>query len=190
MHTIKEAYEQLLAEGYIYSKERSGYYIAPFEFDWLQQEQPPVFTPSISNANDIQFDFTNGHVDNEAFPYAVWHKLIKKHFNSNNLSTSPWEGEATLRTEIARYVERSRGVVCAASQVFVYSGTQSQLQALCHFLGGTTRVGLEEPGFKRVRAVLQQCGLSTEAIPVDNSGLHFLQQQFTCYTQHQLINFL
>lgn len=171
VHTIKEAYEQLLAEGYIYSKERSGYYIAPFDFDWLQQEQPPVFTPSISNANDIQFDFTNGHVDNEAFPYAVWHKLIKKHFNSNNLSTSPWEGEATLRTEIARYVERSRGVVCAASQVFVYSGTQSQLQALCHFLGGTTRVGLEEPGFKRVRAVLQQCGLSTEAIPVDNSGV-------------------
>ncbi|WP_249727423.1 GntR family transcriptional regulator, partial [Bacillus paralicheniformis] len=67
-HTIKEAYEQLLAEGYIYSKERSGYYIAPFDFDRLQQEQPPVFTPSISNANDIQFDFTNGHVDNEAFP--------------------------------------------------------------------------------------------------------------------------
>lgn len=173
VHTIKEAYEQLLAEGYIYSKERSGYYIAPFEFDWLQQHvQQQVAAPSTINPqDDIQFDFTNGHVDNEAFPYAVWHKLMKKHFNCDNLSTSPWEGETVLRMEIARYVERSRGVVCDASQVFVYSGTQSQLLALCLFLGSTTRVGLEEPGFKRVRAIIQQCGLSTEAIPVDNSGI-------------------
>ncbi|WDU79856.1 MULTISPECIES: PLP-dependent aminotransferase family protein [Lysinibacillus] len=171
VHTIKEAYEQLLAEGYIYSKERSGYFIAPFELDWLQQVPRSVSVPSINIPNNIQFDFTNGHVDNEAFPYATWHKLTKKHFNSNNLSTSPWEGETSLRTEIARYVERSRGVTCDASQVFIYSGTQSQLQALCHFLGSATRVGLEEPGFKRVRAVLQQCGLSTEAIPVDYSGV-------------------
>ncbi|WP_155592578.1 PLP-dependent aminotransferase family protein [Lysinibacillus cavernae] len=176
VHTIKEAYEQLLAEGYIYSKERSGYYIAPFELDWLQQVQQHDSPPSIITPNDIQYDFNNGHVDNKAFPYAVWHKLIKKHFNMNNLSTSPWEGEAILRTEIARYVERSRGVVCDASQVFVYSGTQSQLQALCHFFGSTTRVGLEEPGFKRVRAILQQCGLSTVAIPVDKSGITLPQK--------------
>lgn len=87
VHTIKEAYEQLLAEGYIYSKERSGYFIAPFEFDWLQQVPRHVSVPSNNIPNNIQFDFTNGHVDNEAFPYAAWHKLIKKHFNSNNLST-------------------------------------------------------------------------------------------------------
>ncbi len=103
VHTIKEAYEQLLAEGYIYSKERSGYYIAPFEFDWLQQHiQQQVTAPSTINPqDDIQFDFTNGHVDNEAFPYAVWHKLMKKHFNCDNLSTSPWEGETVLRMEIS-----------------------------------------------------------------------------------------
>lgn len=77
VHTIKEAYEQLLAEGYIYSKERSGYFIAPFEFDWLQQVPQHVSVPNNNIPNNIQFDFTNGHVDNEAFPYAAWHKLIK-----------------------------------------------------------------------------------------------------------------
>lgn len=171
VHTIKEAYEQLLAEGYIYSKERSGYFIAPFEFEWGQQLKPhtsPAITPI---TYDIKFDFNNGHVDKEAFPISIWHKLLKKHFNVNNLTTSPWQGEALLRTEIARYVERSRGVTCEASQVFVYSGTQSQLQALCHFFGPKTHVGLEEPGFKRVRAILQQCGLTTHAIPVDHSGV-------------------
>ncbi|MGE7696263.1 PLP-dependent aminotransferase family protein [Lysinibacillus sp. NPDC094177] len=171
VHTIKEAYEQLLAEGYIYSKERSGYFIAPFEFEWEQQQKQHLSTAIISTTYTIKFDFNNGHVDKEAFPFSIWHKLLKKHFYVDNLTTSPWQGEAILRTEIARYVERSRGVACEASQVFVYSGTQIQLQALCHFFGSKAHVGLEDPGFKRVRATLQQCGLTTHAIPVDNSGV-------------------
>ncbi len=171
VHTIKEAYEQLLAEGYIYSKERSGYFIAPFEFEWGQQLKQHTYASSIPIVDNIKFDFNNGHVDKEAFPISIWHRLLKKHFNVNNLTTSSWQGEVILRMEIARYVERSRGVACEASQVFVYSGTQSQLQALCHFLGPKTHVGLEEPGFKRIRATLQQCGLTTHAIPVDNSGV-------------------
>lgn len=176
VHTVKEAYEQLLAEGYVYSKERAGYFIAPFEFDWLQQVQQQNPPTSTIISNDVHYDFHNGHVDNEAFPYSIWHKLLKKHLNNNNLSTSPWEGELVLRSEIARYVERSRGVICDASQVFIYCGTQSQLQALSHFFGPLTRVGIEEPGFKRVRATLQQCGLSAEAIPVDNAGITLPQK--------------
>ncbi|MGE7675660.1 PLP-dependent aminotransferase family protein [Lysinibacillus sp. NPDC094403] len=171
IHTIKEAYEQLLAEGYIYSKERYGYFIAPFEFEWEQQQKQHISTAITPTTYTIKFDFNNGHVDKEAFPFSIWHKLLKKHFNVDNLTTSPWQGEAILRTEIARYVERSRGVACEASQVFIYSGTQNQLQALCHFFGSKAHVGLEEPGFKRVRATLQQCGLTTHAIPVDNSGV-------------------
>ncbi|MGE6604582.1 PLP-dependent aminotransferase family protein [Lysinibacillus fusiformis] len=171
VHTVKEAYEQLLAEGYVYSKERSGYFIAPFEFDWVQDEQQHEVPLRTIISNDIQYDFHNGHVDNEAFPYSLWHKLLKKHVNRNNLSTSPWAGEDVLRSEIARYVQRSRGVVCDASQVFVYGGTQSQLQALSLFLGPQSKVGVEEPGFKRAHTTLRQCGLSTKAIPVDKAGI-------------------
>lgn len=93
VHTIKEAYEQLLAEGYIYSKERAGYFIAPFEVDWLQQKQQPPSISVMPTVNHIQFDFNNGHVDNEAFPYAIWYKLIKRHFTVDNLTISPWQGE-------------------------------------------------------------------------------------------------
>ncbi|EON73720.1 PLP-dependent aminotransferase family protein [Lysinibacillus sphaericus] len=171
IHTIKEAYEQLLAEGYIYSKERSGYFIASFEFEWLQLPKKEKPAPLKTTINTIKFDFHNGHVDKQAFPFSTWHKLMKKHFHANNLSISPWQGEDILREKIAQYVGRSRGVICEASQVFVYSGTQTQLQALCHFFGQQSHVGLEEPGFKRVRATLHQCGLPIHAIPVDNSGI-------------------
>lgn len=171
VHTIKEAYEQLLAEGYIYSKERSGYYIAPFELEWLQQSHSQNAVFLSTNDNTIKIDFNNGHVDKAAFPLKAYNKLIKKHFTVDVLSTSPWQGESALRQEIANYVGRSRGVICEPAQVFIYSGTQSQLQALCQYFGPKTQVGLEEPGFKRVRATLQQCGLPTHPIPVDNSGI-------------------
>lgn len=172
VHTIKEAYEQLLAEGYIYSKERSGYFVAPFEFEWIQMQKQDKTTPLLMpNKETIQFDFSNGHVDKEAFPLSTWQKLMKKHFTVDNLSASPWQGEKTLREEIAKYVGRSRGVDCEASQVFIYSGTQSQLQALCLFLGPQTHVGLEDPGFKRVRSIFQLFGLSIHSVAVDNSGI-------------------
>ncbi|MFJ7668730.1 PLP-dependent aminotransferase family protein [Lysinibacillus sp. NPDC097195] len=171
VHTIKEAYEQLLAEGYIYSKERSGYYIAPFDLEWLQQSQSKDVAFLSTSEDTVKFDFNNGHVDKTAFPLKTYQKLLKKHFTVDVLSTSPWQGEFALRQEIAHYVNRSRGVMCEPSQVLVYSGTQSQLQALCHFFGPEIEVGLEEPGFKRVRVTLQQCGLAIHPIPVDNLGI-------------------
>ena len=176
VHTIKEAYEQLLAEGYIYSKERSGYYIAQLEFEWLQPLQTEKSAPLPMTEQSVTYDFSNGHVDKDAFPFSIFHKLMKQHFTINSLSTSPWQGEAALRQEIAKYVGRSRGIHCEASQVFIYSGTQSQLQALCHYFGPQTHVGLEEPGFKRVRATLQQCGLPIYPIAVDNLGVTIPQQ--------------
>lgn len=171
IHTVQEAYEQLLAEGYIYSKERLGYFIAPFEFEWDQHLQKHTSPASSAISHMIKYDFHNGHVDKTAFPFTSWHKLLKKHLNMGNLTTSPWQGEWTLREEIARYVARSRGVQCEASQVFVYSGTQNQLQALCHFFGSKTHVGIEDPGFKRVCSTVQQCGLFAHVIPVDKSGV-------------------
>ncbi len=78
VHTIKEAYEQLLAEGYIYSKERSGYFIASFQFEWLQLPQKDKQAPIQPLTNTIKFDFHNGHVDKDAFPFSTWHKLMKK----------------------------------------------------------------------------------------------------------------
>ncbi|CAM5700992.1 GntR family transcriptional regulator OS=Lysinibacillus sphaericus OX=1421 GN=LS41612_21505 PE=3 SV=1 [Lysinibacillus sphaericus] len=137
VHTIKEAYEQLLAEGYIYSKERSGYYIAQLEFEWLQPLQTEKSASLPMTEQSVTYDFSNGHVDKDTFPFSIFHKLMKQHFTINSLSTSPWQGEAALRQEIAKYVGRSRGIHCDPSQVFVYSGTQSQLQALCHYFGFT-----------------------------------------------------
>lgn len=172
VHTVKEAYEQLDAEGFIYSKERSGYFVSPFEFEWQQIKETKLTQP-VTETSPIttEIDFHNGHVDASSFPFTSWRKLFKKYLQPENLVNSPWQGEPTLRFEIARYVQRSRGVQCDSSQVFIFGGTQHQLQALCHFFGSTSIAGIEEPGFKRARAIFHQYCHHTYHIAVDENGV-------------------
>ncbi|MGG0657658.1 PLP-dependent aminotransferase family protein [Rummeliibacillus pycnus] len=172
VHTVKEAYEQLDAEGFIYSKERSGYFVAPFEFEWQQSNNTkPPSTSIETNFSKIDIDFHNGHIDTASFPFSSWRKLYNKHFQPENLINNTSQGEPSLRYEIANYVHRSRGVQCDPSQVFIYGGIQHQLQAICHFFGPTISAGIEEPGFKRARAIFTQNCLHTHHIAVDELGV-------------------
>ena len=172
VHTVKEAYEQLDAEGFIYSKERSGYFVSPFEFEWQQPHKVILTSPSVEIKHPkVDIDFHNGHIDTASFPYTIWRKLYNKHFQPENLINNSGQGEHSLCSAIADYVQRSRGVQCNPSQVFIYGGTQHQLQALCNFFGSSISAGVEEPGFKRARAIFTQSCHQTYQIVVDEFGV-------------------
>ncbi|MEH7392516.1 PLP-dependent aminotransferase family protein [Bacillus sp. JJ1474] len=172
VHTVREAYEQLLAEGYIISSERSGYFVSAIEQEWQPiTKNMPIQESSVCLNQEGLIDFNSGHVDSVHFPFQIWKRLIRKHLEEGNLVSSPWQGEWALRTEIAKYVGRSRGVQCEADQVFIYSGTQMQLQDICQFFGMETRIGMEEPGFIRAKAVFAKLGLTVTPIQVDHFGV-------------------
>lgn len=44
VHTIQEAYAQLIAEGYIESKERSGYFVAAYDYERLVPKQQQLYS--------------------------------------------------------------------------------------------------------------------------------------------------
>lgn len=179
IHTVREAYDQLLAEGYIVSRERSGYFVSTFEEEWqpvtekkyIQETEPPTTNQR------IKIDFNSGHVDTINFPYQIWKRYIRLHTNEASLANSPWQGEWGLRTEIANYVRRSRGVQCRANQVFLNSGTQMQLQDLCLYFGLDLTIGMEEPGFIRAKAVFKKLGLKVIPIQVDEHGITIPNQE-------------
>lgn len=178
IHTVREAYDQLLAEGYIVSRERSGYFVSAFEEEWqpvtekkhIQETEPP-------RNQKIIIDFNSGHVDTINFPYQIWKRYIRLHTNEGSLTNSSWQGEWELRTEIANYAGRSRGVQCRAEQVFLYSGTQMQLQDLCQYIGLNLTIGMEEPGFIRAKAVFKKLGLKVTPIQVDEHGVTIPNQK-------------
>ncbi|WP_203248311.1 MocR-like pyridoxine biosynthesis transcription factor PdxR [Sporosarcina beigongshangi] len=170
VHTVQEAYAQLVAEGYIDSKERSGYFVAAYDYKRLAQKVQPIQSAS-SEVIEIEIDFHSGHVAKDAFPFKTWKKLLSRHIGDASFTTSPWQGEWRLRQEIATYVQQSRGVSCAPHQVFISSGTQAQLQMICQFFREAQSVAIEDPGFIRARAVFEQHNIPYKAIPVDEFGV-------------------
>lgn len=168
IQTVQNAYEQLLSEGFLYSVERSGYFVAEYNEEWLRV--PATKKPSIKPAEEKTiFNLKNGQVDAEAFPYKIWEKIYKNQLQSHPVHNSAWQGEESLRKEIAQYLHMARGIACEPEQIFLFSGTQQQLQALCIFFGNIP-VAVEEPGYFRATSIFQQMHYDIEYVPIDPAG--------------------
>ena len=166
--TVQEAYAQLLSEGYLYSVERKGYFVGVIEVPLREEHliQKEELLPTI---NEDGLNFKNGQVDPKAFPYKVWNRLYKKFLSPSHIANGSWQGEPVLRNEITNYLHQSRGLHCHAKQIFIFSGTQQQLSSLCQFLN-PSKVGIEEPGFIRAKAVFHQLQVTVASLKIDSEG--------------------
>lgn len=169
IHTVQIAYEQLLSEGFLYAEERKGYFVSAMQNEWFNNETKIDEDSGMKPKVVPLIDFRNGQVDSAQFPFKIWQRFYKNHLLSTSIPNAPWQGEAALRQEIAHYLQQARGISCKANQIFIFSGTQHQLNALCQFSQGD-RVGIEHPGFNRALAIFEQLQLPITFLPVDNEG--------------------
>ncbi|WP_312113514.1 MocR-like pyridoxine biosynthesis transcription factor PdxR [Brevibacillus reuszeri] len=186
--TVETAYHQLLAEGYIESRERSGFYVVDMEWDGpiklkqrqteedAQQQIPSkAETSTEENALSIQYDFHQARVDSDYFPYELWRKYsnqVMQRENKSVLYYGHYQGEPELREEIARYLRRARGVQVTADQIVIGSGTQVLICILGFLLGNRERVvAIEEPCYQGVRTVFLQLGYEILPIKLEEDGI-------------------
>ncbi len=89
----------------------------------------PIHTDS--SARPARYDFHYGNLDAATFPYAVWRKLlfsVMEEARTGSIASDGMHvygdahGDLHLRTELAAYLYRSRGVRCTAGQVVICSG--------------------------------------------------------------------
>ncbi|WP_308812946.1 GntR family transcriptional regulator, partial [Priestia megaterium] len=74
-NTVDMAYQQLLAEGYVESRPKSGLYVTNTQFDLLQTDRKPtVFLHPHSETKSCTYDFRYGKVDSRLFPLNEWKK--------------------------------------------------------------------------------------------------------------------
>lgn len=172
IHTVQIAYEQLTAEGFISSRERSGYYVAPFLDEWRIKIFPKQEEVVINDVTDsIDIDFNSGQIAYDHFPFKAWRKITTNLMRADMTYHSPWQGERSLREQICQYVYLSRGVSCTVEQIYICNGTQSQLSLLCRYFGPIASVGFEEPGFSRAYSIFNQYKMNIVSIPVDALGM-------------------
>ncbi len=78
-------------------------------------------------------------------------------------------GLPELRTAIAGYAARTRGIACAPEQVMITSGTTEGLRHLLGVLSSGT-VAVEDPGYRAAAATVTASAHRRHDIPVDEQG--------------------
>lgn len=171
--TVELAYGQLLAEGYLLSKPRIGYFVEDLDsLPYVEKEEIPTLIKA--PVLPINIDFNAGLIDTASFPFKTWRKYMKDSIDEENaqlLLVGDAQGENELRTEIAAYLYQSRGVRCQPEQIVIGSGTEQLLPMIVQLLGEKQTYAIENPGYSSTHYIFKQLQQYTAAIPVDDDGM-------------------
>ncbi|ASA24904.1 PLP-dependent aminotransferase family protein [Paenibacillus donghaensis] len=178
-NTIELAYQQLIAEGYVESKPRSGIFVIELKLEKLPVPYSGSKKPIEIVKQDrtvVQYDFRYGDVDVEHFPLTTWRKLSNQCLQPKQAALFTYgdpQGEYELRIEIAKYLYDSRGVNCSPDQIMIGAGIQHLLGVLSGLVDARgNSIGMEEPGYDGARTIFQHHGFSVIPIQLDKDGLN------------------
>ena len=180
--TVQTAYEQLAAEGYLYSRPRAGYFVdpdAPLLAHMPKETAFPSSQPAKTDSDD-RIVFSTSGVDLEQFPFATWAKLSRQVLSSKQeklLQSPPAMGLYELRVAIAAHLRAFRDIHAAPEQILVGAGTEYLLGILVQLLGASRRYAVEEPGYSKGKRILRSNGASVIDVPMDQNGLQLAALQ-------------
>ena len=178
--TVENAYELLLAEGYIYSVPRSGYFVSELSHADLVYAGPQALKQTGKECSEaaenekIFASFTGTSGGEDSFPFSIWARLIRKNMTENRerlLKKSPSQGIYELRFEIARWLKAFRGMEVSPDQIVIGAGTEYLYGILTQLLGRDKTYAVEEPGYTKIRQIYSAQGIKVENIPLDSEGV-------------------
>ena len=112
--TVQNAYEQLAAEGYIYSQEKRGYYVSPVERPLQAAARQPAPLPPEPEQKTYFLDLVTNSIDRAYFPFTVWARLMRETLLERDkalLQAAPYNGAEELRRAI--FSQRSTPSFCS-----------------------------------------------------------------------------
>lgn len=108
-------YAQLEAEGYLYTREKRGYYVADVERHPAAPGRAPARSAPQPQRSWL-LDLSSGGSGTEDFPFSVWAKLMRRVLSEEGealLRATPPNGADALRRAIAQHLYRFRGISAA-----------------------------------------------------------------------------
>ncbi len=170
-NTVADAYAQLVAEGWLTARQGSGTRVA----DAAASPAGPAAEPAPAGQRPVQYDLRPGSPDLSAFPRAGWLAAARRALSaapSRALGYGDPRGLPELRTVLAGYLARARGVRASPDRIVVCTGFTQGLALLCRVLpgAGVTRVAVEEYGQPGPAGALAASGLAPVMLGVDDRG--------------------
>ena len=167
--TVETAYGQLLAEGYIRSREKVGYFVEAVSAPWQGKHSAYAQT---GEEPEEDLDLTaNGSA---YFPFSVWSRLQRQvmlDYGEKLLSPLHNQGCPELRRAIADHLMAFRGMCVDPENILIGAGTDFLYNLLIQLLGRDRIYAVEDPGYGKIRKIYAAGGVACISVPMDSQGI-------------------
>jgi GntR family transcriptional regulator/MocR family aminotransferase len=164
-NTVADAYAELVAEGWLTSRQGSGTRVAE------RVAAPEVEGAPRDTVRALPYDLVQGKPDPAAFPRTAWLASARRALTAaphDAFGIGDPRGRVELRRELAAYLARVRGVRTGADRIVVCSGAAHALRLLARVVPGPWAV--EAYGLPFHRGLLAEAGVRTVPVAVDEEG--------------------
>ena len=163
--TVEHAYALLSDEGYVESRERSGYVVSFRKADGFAS------TAKTTHKYHPATETKHAYPD---FPLSVLSKTMRKVLTEHGdllLEKSPNYGCTELREAIKQYLARNRGISVDTEQIIIGSGSEYLYGLIIELLGRDRTFAIESPSYKKIEQVYKATEITYDSLPLTDSGI-------------------
>ena len=170
--TVANAFQKLKLEGYVDAQQRKGCFVK--DIGTIAFSANTTLSADIEDDDTSAMDLQANRANVHEFPVSTWLKLMRRVITENPpdlFSIVPYGGLQELRTAIANYLLRTRGMQVSPSQIIVGAGTEYLYSRLIQLLGPHTTFVFENPGYQKLSHITDNYHVPWTYCNVDRSGI-------------------
>ncbi|OHU84302.1 MULTISPECIES: PLP-dependent aminotransferase family protein [Pseudoalteromonas] len=186
-HTVMNALQLLVAEGWLEAKEKSGYFVThtlPIDSSAQHKKQPkyvpkqlvfaqPMNDPVTAELAQYKYNFAGGLPDIEKFPFIEFKRAMSnvcQRVDAKKLHYGAVGGENELKLQVQVYLQSARNL--RTEDLVICNGSQEALFLTARvFISPGDYVACETLGYPPARKAFSACGARIIDIHQDEQGL-------------------
>lgn len=161
--TVENAYNKLMSDGYISSRQGSGYFVSS-EYVWDEEQK---------ELKGGVFNFSTNGVEISKLPFSEWSKLLRSVVREDTglFQHGDKAGEWCLRKSIRRMLSRTQGIKCKTEQIIIGPGAEDLLKELFMLYNRKNEILINNYYNYRVKYVADSTGYKLNYITTDENGI-------------------
>ena len=164
--TVQHTYALLCDEGYVESRERSGYIVIYKESDFLGS----TYTNTVPH-----FEMNNEGVHSKGeISYNILAKTMRKVLldcGDRILEKSPNAGCLELRHEIQTHLARTRDIRIDTRQIIIGSGAEYLYSLVAQLFDENALIAIENPSYSKIARVYESLGHDIDYLKMGTDGI-------------------
>lgn len=165
-NTVAEAYAELIAEGWLASRQGAG--------TWVARTATARPAPRPRRIRSVpKHNLMPGSPDVSEFPRAAWLASARRALSNAPVSALRMgdpRGHLELRSALAEYLGRARGVRTTPESILVCAGVRDGIEALGRVFRDSRPIAVEAYGLFIFREVLAAVDVPTVPVRLDDKG--------------------